>query len=437
MENQTPLQHLPRWLNTGIRCVSYCMIASILMLSSYAYAETADVLQLSDVERIALNDDPLVAAGKLRSESMLETSVADAQLSDPKLRFGLYNLPLDTYELDQEPTTQLRFGIQQAFPRGDTRELKQKQGESRALAEKARVDEIQRQVSRSVREQFLELYYQTQAERIVEQTRALFSQLVKITESHYASGRVSQQDVIRAELELSRLDDRATHIRNQQDRSRADLAKWMGDDAYRPITNRFPELDALPEFQAIENALIHHPTIAIANARLDAEKHAINIAKAQYSPGWSLGLEYRKRFGDNPDGSDRTDMMAAMVTMDVPLFTKQRQDRRVSASQMRAESVRFMRDDRLRELKSMFDRSRADWTRLGERKQVYQQHLLREAKANAQAALKAYQSGVTEFSSLMRARITELDVRLQDLRISVDRARAQARLHYLVSGDNS
>jgi outer membrane protein TolC len=56
---------------------------------------------------------------------------------------------------------------------------------------------------------------------------------------------------------------------------------------------------------------------------------------------------------------------------------------------------------------------------------------VRDAAANVQASLKAYQSGVTEFTTLMRARITDLDVRLQDLRIRVDRAKSQANLLYI------
>ena len=61
---------------------------------------------------------------------------------------------------------------------------------------------------------------------------------------------------------------------------------------------------------------------------------------------------------------------------------------------------------------------------------------MRESADNAEAALNAYQSGINEFTTLMRARITELDVRLQDLRVRVDRARAHARLLFLVPGHN-
>ena len=65
---------------------------------------------------------------------------------------------------------------------------------------------------------------------------------------------------------------------------------------------------------------------------------------------------------------------------------------------------------------------------------IYRNKLVSSAANNAEASLNAYQSGVTEFTTLMRAGITELDVRLENLRIKVDRLRTQARLLY-ITGD--
>ena len=65
----------------------------------------------------------------------------------------------------------------------------------------------------------------------IDDSRQLFEQLVAITRAHYASGRVSQQDVLQAQLELSRLDDRATRIDEQRDVQRATLSRWIGDAA--------------------------------------------------------------------------------------------------------------------------------------------------------------------------------------------------------------
>ena len=405
-----------------------------LLLLTLATSTRAD-LDINEAVRLSLVDDPTIAASKARSQAFSDNAIADGQLPDPQLRTGLYNLPTDNFDINEESSTQLRLGVQQAFPRGKTLHYRQRQSEWKATAAMATAELDARQIILEVRTNFLELYYQTRAREIVLETRALFSQLVDITQAHYATGRVSQQDVLHASLELARLDDRTTRILNAVDTNRAALMKWIGAPASIPVNSTFPELPLPASREQIETALPEHPAIRIETARLEAENQSIRIAREQYKPGWSAGLEYRKRFGEDPDGDDRSDMMAAMLTVDIPLFTKNRQDKRLSASIQQASSVQLGRDDKLRELKRQLDTDYANWQRLEERAALYKSQLLQASTANAQASLNAYQSGVTEFTTLMRARITDLDVRLADLRIRVDRTMALASLLYL-AGEN-
>ncbi|MDH3887514.1 MAG: TolC family protein, partial [Gammaproteobacteria bacterium] len=401
-----------------IQDLSLLAMSLLLIATSGARAD----LNIDEAVRLALTDDPLIAASQARSLALQDSAIADGQLPDPQLRTGIYNLPTDNFHINEEPSTQLRLGLQQAFPRGKTLHYRQRQGEWQAKAATASAALGARQLALDVRRYFLELYYQTRAGAIVAETRALFSQLVDITRAHYATGRVSQQDVLNASLELARLDDRSTRILNAADINRATLMKWIGEAASLPVNSNFPALPTPAAQAVIQAGLPQHPAIRIQTARLEAENQSVSIAREQYKPGWSAGLEYRKRFGEDPDGDDRSDMMAAMLTVDIPLFTKNRQDKRLSASIQQASSLQLKRTDRLRELKQQLDTDYANWQRLGERAVLYQSQLLQAASANAQASLNAYQSSVTEFTTLMRARITDLDVRLADLRIRVDRA---------------
>jgi len=421
----TPANSLP---------ASRLLILLLSLLLTPAASVHAD-LDINEAVRLALTDDPVIAANQARSLALGDTAIADGQLPDPQLRSGIYNLPTDNFHINEEPSTQLRLGLQQAFPRGKTLHYKQRQGEWKATAAMASAELGTRQTMLEVRKYFLELYYQTRAGEVVTETRKLFSQLVDITQAHYATGSVSQQDVLNASLELSRLDDRATRILNAVDINRAALMKWIGSAASLPVNRDFPALPQPVSRQQIEAALPEHPVIQVETAKLEAQNQSIQIAREQYKPGWSAGLEYRKRFGEDPNGDDRSDMMAAMVTVDIPLFTKNRQDKRLSASIQQAASVQLDRDEKLRELKQQLATDHANWQRLGERSALYESQLLQAADANAQASLNAYQRGVTEFNTLMRARITDLDVRLADLRIRVDHAKAQASLLYL-AGEN-
>ncbi len=408
----------------------------------FLYALTAPVfaggsggLTLAEAERLALQQDPQIAAARATAEALDADAVADGQLPDPKLRTGLYNVPLDDFDLRSVPTSQLRLGVQQAFPRGDSLKYKtlRKQSQAEAQRQKSRVQILR--ARRAVRLGYLDLYYYREAERISRASRGLFASLQEITQAHYAAGSSSQQDVLRAELELSRLDDRITAFVNGAEKARGALSRWIGDSAWRQLASGFPQLPKLPTTQVLQEQLEKHPGILLQSALMQSSEEAVHLAQEQYKPGWTAGIEYRMRFGDNPDGSDRGDMAAVMFSMDLPVFSAQRQDQRLAASQKRADAAFYRRDNLMRQLRKTLAVESANRKRLSERLQRYQQQLLQQAQANAEAALLAYQSGTSDFTALMRARITELDVRLQALKLRVDLAKAAARLLYLNSGE--
>jgi len=402
----------------------------LLLLSCCAISARAE-LSLAGAERLALEADPAVIASQSRALALQEQAVADGQLPDPKLTVGVWNVPLDDFSMKKEGSSQFRSGIKQSFPRGQTLRYRQKRTEWLGKAEQAQTKFAEQEIRRDVRQTFLELYYQERATHIIEGSRKLFKQLAAITRAHYATGRVNQQDVLQAQLELSRLEDRATKISEQSDVQRARLSRWIGETAWQPLTPGFPELPQPKSPTRLQASLAQHPAIESATARVEANQQMVKAAREQYKPGFDVGVEYRKRFGNDADGSDRPDMMAAMVTLDLPLFPEKRQDRRLAASQQQTEAAIQTREQKLREMRRTLKSDYARWLRLGEQQALYREQLLRESKENAQAALLSYQSGINEFNTLMRARITELDVRLQALRIRVDRAKTQARLLFL------
>ncbi|MCK4833634.1 MAG: TolC family protein, partial [Gammaproteobacteria bacterium] len=228
-----------------------------------------------------------------------------------------------------------------------------------------------------------------------------------------------------------------TKIQAREESYRAILGQWIGDIAWNSLSSEFPELPELPQQVDLNQLIPSHPLIQAENAKVNASKQMTEMARQEYKPGWSLLLDYGFRSGNNPDGSERTDFATAMVSLDIPLFTANRQDKTVSSNQSKTSAARYAKDDQLRKLKQLYEKNQHRWLRLGEREQLYKNSLLTAAKNNSKASLKAYQSGVSEFNTLMRAQITELDVRLEDLRVRVDRAAAQARLLYITGDINN
>jgi outer membrane protein TolC len=208
------------------------------------------------------------------------------------------------------------------------------------------------------------------------------------------------------------------------------LAKWIGlENADRPLTEHIPELSRLPTKQELKDGLNRHPLIRIEQTSINASQQGVALAREAYKPSMMFDVTYGQREG-------RPDFLSGMVVMDVPLFKEKRQDRKLKASQHRLNAAKSKRDDRYIELSKMLDSSYAQWERLGERIQLFDEKLLPQVKQNTEISLSAYQNDISDFTSLMRAQITELETRLKALRLRVDRAKAQARLLY-IAGDKS
>ncbi len=389
--------------------------------------QAASVLDLEQSVQLALENDPSFRVYQARSEALQEQAVADNALPDPRLKLGLMNFPTDTFERDQEPMTQIQIGIQQMFPGGDSLKYKSQHTRSLSRVQSHLSENQRRRLIRDVRQTWLEWYYWHHAESVVQQNHDLYRKLVRITGSQYVSGRQKQQDVIRAELELGLLDDRLVNIRNRIEVARAELARYLGKQQLDAVpADSFPRLPKppRPDFN-------NHPMIQAARANVSAGENSVALARQSYKPSWMLDITYGDRDGLNMDGSQRADFVSAMVVMDIPLFTADYQDRKVAASKHQLQSALHSLDDQERELNQQWQIGYAKWLSLGDRLVRYQRELLPMARENAKSALYSYQSRGTEFNTLMRARIMQLETELKALRLRTEHAQMQAQLLYL------
>ena len=410
------------------------VLITVLLLANpgWVVADSGISLSLQQAEALAIERDDKLSEIRLISESLQEQTIAEDTLPDPKLKLGLSNFPTDTFDRDQEAMTQIQVGVVQRFPRGKTLELESGRVEDNAKGELARAEAQRRNVIQQVRINWLDVYYWQNAAEVVSKNRKLFNQLVNITQSLYAVGRRKQEDVLQAELELGLLDDRQSQVETMIETSRAKLAKLIGPDAAeRPLFKEFPVLPEVVGQEKKDERLNQHPLLQLEQTRINASQKNVEIARQAYKPEWALDVTYGFRDGYNPDGTERSNMLTAMVLMDMPIFTGNRQDKNLSSSKLRHQAALHARDDQLRELNKLWHVNQAEWTRLGERLRLYESSLIQKAHINANAALHAYQNDRGDFSSVMRARMMEFETQLKALNVRVEYAKSQAKLLYL------
>ena len=286
----------------------------------------------------------------------------------------------------------------------------------------------QRDVLTRVRNQWLDAYYWQHARDIVRETRPFFADLVEITRSWYAVGRKTQQDVLRAELELNRIDDRLIEYDRRYHQARAALSEWTGSEALRPIASVLPEWETIPAGELLRQNLLEHPALMAAAAKVEAQKAAVGMAEENKKPDWSIDVGYGYREGNLANGDPRSDMVSVSVTTQLPFFRKNRQDRHLAAALRERSAADLQKEELHRRLESQLDAAYSRWQDLDRRVALYDTAILGLATDHAQAALLAYQSDAGDFADVMRGYIDELNTRLDHLRLQIERAQSYAVL---------
>lgn len=407
----------------------------------------ASTLSLSTAIEEAVATDPWLRGSHHREHALIDESVAAATLPDPLVSLMAANFPTDGFDRNQEPMTQLSVGVSQRFPRGDSLALTRRQKQELAGQEPLlREDRIAR-VTATVTQLWLEAFEAQESIRLIDQDRSLFEQLVDATSASYASvtGRARQQDIIRAEIEISRLDDRLTMLRLAQESAQRRLSEWIGGAATLPLASELPATKSLTAIeniglntdeQGLYEQISQHPRLQAVDQRIEAMRTAVDLAEQKYKPEWGLSARYGHR-DDDPTGRSRADLFSLAVTFDLPLFTSDRQDREVSAATGRAESLRTEKQLLARRLLAELQDSAARIVRLDQRQKLFDQQLLPQMAQQAEAELSAYNNDDGDFAEAVRARIDVLNAKIESLSINIGRLKVQAELDYLLSGSGS
>lgn len=403
----------------------------------------AGELTLGAAVNQAITGDPWLSGSQYREQALISESAVAATLPDPKLNLMAGNFPVDTFDIQQEPMTQVGVGVSQMFPRGDSLELSSRQ--KRELADQESWLRLDRraQVRRAVSTLWLEAYEAQESIQLIERDRSLFEHLVDAARASYASalGGARQHHIIRAQLELTRLDDRLTVLRQNLESAQRRLSEWIGSAAFEPLsgTLRTPEdhvagieINASMSAEALYRLIEGHPSLRALDQRIVASQTGVELAQQKYKPEWGLSLQYGYR-ADTPAGLDRADLFSVGVSFDMPLFTEQRQDQEVSAASSRTSALQVDKTVLSRRLVAELETVLVQLRRLAERHALYSEQLLPQMAEQAAASLAAYNSNDGDFAEAVRSRIAELNAKIEFLSLRVARHKTLTTLDYLIA----
>ena len=396
-------------------------------------------LSLDSAITLAQTNDIWMKGNYLRERSLLDEAEAVGSLPDPVMSLGVANLPSDNFKHNQENMTQLKIGLSQRFPRGNSLELQTQKTMLKSEINSPMRAERAAMLKQKVSELWLDSYFAQQTIKLIESERHLFEQLVDVTNARYtsAAGRAKQHDVIRAQLELTKLEDRLTRLKLLNETNKKLLEEWLPNEWHsRELSGALPRIALLADGKEkliVEQLIKQHPKLQIVDKKINIEQADIDIARQEYKSAWALNTSYAYR-DDSPDGLERDDFISVGVSFDLPLYGLNRQDKKVSAASLRKQAVTTDYKLLRRHLLAVYKKIEAKLFRLNERSSLYEKRLLLQMHEQTDAALSAYTNDNGDFAEVMRAYIAELNSKIEAFEINIERQKAIARLNYLLAG---
>lgn len=416
--------------------VRVLIIAAGAWSAAGAHAQVADppsaapsgaVLALDEAVRLAVEKQPLLEAQSAAVASARQRAVADAQLPDPRLSFGVSDFPIDTrtaYSLRKDDFTMTTVELMQDFPRAQKRRLRGERGEREAEMSEQELAALNLSIPRDAALAWVDVWW---PERALELARAAAHDAdlqAQAAEISYRTGRATQADVLAARVDFQVVGDVVAEWTQRAEQARSALSRWIGADADRPIRSELPTWDPPPDLAALLRRVRTHPLLNSAAKQVEVAQAELGLARLAYKPDWSLGLEYAFRF-------ERSDFIGLKFSMDLPVFAANRQDRGLAAKLHEKNRAEQLQEDVWRQQSALAHQSLANWLRLQERLMQYAQVILPQSTQRLDAARLAWQSGQGTLIAVLDARRVDLDNRLKRLELQRDAAMNRLNVQYL------
>jgi cobalt-zinc-cadmium efflux system outer membrane protein len=380
---------------------------------------------------------PTLAAARARVLAAQRAAPPAAELPDPKLAFGIENLPvsgIDRFRLTRDFMTMQRVQLTQELPNRDKRQ-------ARAAMAQARIERAEAAGAVAAlalrRETALAWIRRHAVERQLQRLQALFDEnrlfdaavraRLASRPSMAGGDRVMATDVVMPRQEEAMLAERRDELEMQRQQAIAALSRWVGPRAAEPLAGDVP---AWPlERHALLQRLPGHPELRSADTmarELDAE---LREARSMKKPDWGVEVAYQRR------GREFGDMVSVMLMVDLPIFQERRQDPQVSAKLAEREGIEAERDAMRRELTQMLDDELAMLQRLDRAVARQRDTLLPLAIERVELALGAYRGGSGSLVDVVAARRERVEIELKTIALEGERHAVAARLHHAYGMD--
>ena len=391
-----------------LSCLTKAIFLFFLFLTPLSVQAQSEkkYVNVDQVVEEALQNNPEILAARKKWEVYKEKIPQAYALEDPMFGFGIINLPTN-FSFRDEDMTMKEFSISQKFPFPGKRPLMREMAEKEAEAVSTEIQWKIHQVIKDVKTAYYDLSHVYRRTQVIQRNKEILENFAKITETRYAVGEGIQQDVLKAHVEVSKMVDELIMLVQRKRALEAKLNALLNRSPETPVGEPeeviFRKLPfTIDELQKM--ALEMNPTLKGMKKMIEAKEKAHALAKRGYYPDFNFRFAYGQR--DNGPDIKRRDMLTGMMEMNIPIFYKSKQDRKVAET--KAEIL--VAEAQYRAMKNEILFMIADMSSMIQRVErqvdLYKTGIIPQASLQINSAMSAYRVNKADFMTLLDSQMT-------------------------------
>ncbi|MGD0730813.1 MAG: TolC family protein [Terracidiphilus sp.] len=366
-------------------------------------------LTLDEVERMAQVENPEIHVAA-RKVSMAEAHVPTAgKLDDPQLMVRNWQVPLNK-PWDYNAAQNMLM-LSQSLPGPGKRVLQTTIAKSDVTEAKDELEVVRLRIRVEARKAFFDLLLAQEELRIHDQHVAIARQAIEAARIKYTVGKVPQQDVLKAQLAMTRLEEHIIRFERDAEVARARMNTLLGRDPATPIRVQgdFGIGADLPAGKQLRQlSLQSRPDLLEAQAAAEKSRQEQSLANKAFVPDFTVAGGYMLMpTGNNPRNNY---MLEGSVTL--PWLNRKKHDAEIGESAVKVTEqdaeVAAMRNA----VFGQIDEAVAEARAAQRMARVYHDSLEPQAEATLHAAIIAYENNQTDLLDLLDSQMAVIDVNL-------------------------
>jgi len=411
------------------------MLMLIFWITTLAVSQVPDsTVELRELILLLEENNPQLQSAYQVVEANKARVPQAGALPDPMISFNILNLPVSTLVFDQEAMTGKQIAFSQKFPFPGKLGLKEDIARENALAAQARYEELRNELVQNLKNLYYQLYFIDKSIEVVNRNTQIIKQFINIVETKYAVGKGLQQDVLRAQVQLSKMIDRQITLKQRRvelvSRINALLNREPDSAVGYPVELNFKPLqftyDSLRSL-ADEN----RPLLKVWQAFIRQSKKKVKLARKEYLPDFKVAIAYTQR-DVLKTGRGGADFISGLVTIDVPLYFWRKQRKQVQENQYMQISLENRYQDVRNKVYSEIQNVLSSVQKNGELVDLYENGIIPQATQSLNSAIAGYQTNKVDFLTLLNNEIVLFNYELDFYRYLSSYYKDIAKLERLV-----